>query len=69
LVEPLNTSVELAESAVTDAFRNEWGRVVASLVRRTGDWDLAEECAQGAFEKASRDGPVTASPIDQVPGS
>jgi len=31
---------------------NEWGRVVASLVRRTGDWDLAEECAQGAFEKA-----------------
>jgi len=37
---------------VADAFRGEWGRVVATLVRRTGDWDLAEECAQGAFEKA-----------------
>lgn len=37
---------------MADAFREEWGQVVATLVRRTGDWDLAEECAQGAFERA-----------------
>ena len=34
-----------AESAVIEAFRQEWGRVVAALIGLTGDWDLAEECA------------------------
>jgi len=41
-----------AEAAVADAFRNEWGRVVAALIRWTGDWDLAEECTQDAFTRA-----------------
>jgi RNA polymerase sigma-70 factor (ECF subfamily) len=41
-----------AEAAVADAFRNEWGRVVAALIRSTGDWDLAEECTQDAFARA-----------------
>ncbi len=40
------------ESALADAFHAEWGRVVATLVRLTGDWDLAEECAQDAFATA-----------------
>ncbi|MHB8464091.1 MAG: RNA polymerase sigma factor [Acidimicrobiales bacterium] len=40
------------EGAVDDAFRNEWGRVVATLIRLTGDWDVAEECAQDAFAVA-----------------
>jgi RNA polymerase sigma-70 factor (ECF subfamily) len=40
------------EAAVADAFRREWGRVVATLIRMTGDWDLAEECAQDAFALA-----------------
>ena len=40
------------EAAVADAFHAEWGRVVATLVRITGDWDLAEECAQDAFATA-----------------
>ena len=48
------------ESAVADAFRLEWGRVVATLIRMTRDWDLAEECAQDAFalalERWPRDG-------------
>ena len=39
-------------AAVDKAFREEWGRVVATLIRTTGDWDLAEDCAQGAFERA-----------------
>lgn len=42
------------------AFRDEWGRVVASLVRFLGDFELAEEAAQEAFaiaaERWPRDG-------------
>ena len=48
------------ENAVTEAFREEWARVVATLIRLTGDWELAEECAQDAFaaalERWRRDG-------------
>jgi len=40
------------KAAVDAAFREEWGRVVATLIRVTGDWDLAEECAQDAFATA-----------------
>ena len=40
------------QAAVAEAFRSEWGRVVAYLIRVTGQWDLAEECAQDAFTKA-----------------
>ena len=36
------------------AFREEWGRIVATLIGMTGDWDLAEECAQDAFTRAVR---------------
>ena len=40
------------EEAVAAAFREEWGQVLATLIRVTGDWDLAEECAQDAFTQA-----------------
>ncbi len=40
------------EAALAHAFRDEWGRVVATLIRTTGNWDLAEECTQDAFEQA-----------------
>ena len=40
------------ESAVAEAFRLEWGKIVASLIRMTGNWDLAEECTQDAFATA-----------------
>jgi RNA polymerase sigma-70 factor (ECF subfamily) len=49
---------------VAEAFRAEWGRVVAYLIRVTGDWDLAEECAQDAFAKA-----LERWPRDGVPTS
>jgi RNA polymerase sigma-70 factor (ECF subfamily) len=39
---------------VADAFRQEWGRITAALIHQTGDWDLAEECAQDAFTQALR---------------
>ncbi|WP_410565909.1 RNA polymerase sigma factor [Amycolatopsis sp. cmx-4-61] len=45
------------ETAVAEAFREEWGQVVATLIRITGDWDLAEECAQDAFALALRTWP------------
>jgi RNA polymerase sigma-70 factor (ECF subfamily) len=41
-----------AGSHVEAVFREEWGRIVASLIAMTGDWDLAEECAQDAFTRA-----------------
>jgi RNA polymerase sigma-70 factor (ECF subfamily) len=48
------------ETAVAEAFREQWGQVVATLIGLTGDWDLAEECAQDAFgaalERWPRDG-------------
>lgn len=41
------------EEAVAAAFREEWGQIVATMIRLTrGDWDLAEECAQHAFAQA-----------------
>jgi RNA polymerase sigma-70 factor (ECF subfamily) len=48
---------EGVEAAVAGAFREEWGRLVATLIRTTGDWDLAKECAQGAFEQALKTWP------------
>src|ERR1700730_18344181 len=50
-------------AAVDAAFREEWGRVVATLIRVTGDWDLAEECAQDAFATA-----LNRWPGDGIPG-
>jgi len=40
------------EAAIAKAFHEEWGRVVATLIRYTGDFDIAEECAQDAFALA-----------------
>jgi len=51
------------EGAVAEAFRQEWGRVVAALIGMTGNWDLAEECAQDAFAQA-----LKTWPRDGVPG-
>lgn len=50
------------EDAITRAHRDEWARVVASLTRRFGDLDLAEEAAAEAFATA-----VVRWPTDGVP--
>jgi RNA polymerase sigma-70 factor (ECF subfamily) len=57
----------IVQHALDAAFREEWGRVVATLIRRTGDWDLAEECAQEAFTQAMRRWPRDGIP--QRPGA
>jgi RNA polymerase sigma-70 factor (ECF subfamily) len=54
---------QAVSDAVTAAFRDEWGKVVATLIRTTGDWDLAEECAQDAFALA-----LQRWPRDGIPG-
>ncbi len=50
--------------AITEAHREEWARVVASLTRRFGDLDIAEEAAAEAFAAA-----VVRWPADGVPPS
>jgi RNA polymerase sigma-70 factor (ECF subfamily) len=57
-------SAAAAREAVTRAHRDEWARVVASLTRRFGDLDLAEEAAAEAFAAA-----VERWPADGVPPS
>lgn len=39
-------------AALARAHRAEWGVVFGTIVRLTGDWDLAEDCAQEAFARA-----------------
>ena len=43
---------DAVEIAVARAFREDWGRVVATLIRVTGDWDLAEELAAEPDDEA-----------------
>ncbi len=43
--------VEVA-NAVESLYAREWDRIVATLIRLLGDFDLAEECAQEAFAVA-----------------
>ncbi len=41
-----------ATSAVEELYRTDWGRIVATLIRLLGDFDLAEDAAQEAFAAA-----------------
>ena len=36
-------------TAVDDLYRTDWGRIVATLIRHFGDFEVAEEAAQEAF--------------------
>jgi RNA polymerase sigma-70 factor (ECF subfamily) len=56
------TAPQEVRTAVDVAYRDEWGQVVATLIGLTGDWDLAEDCAQDAFAAA-----LTAWQRDGVP--
>jgi RNA polymerase sigma-70 factor (ECF subfamily) len=41
-----------ADAAVDTVYRSDWGRIVATLIRQFGDFDVAEEAAQEAFAAA-----------------
>lgn len=51
-----------AAAAIARAYRHEWARVIATLARRLGDLDTAEEAAAEAFAVA-----VERWPVDGVP--
>ncbi|HXM54234.1 MAG TPA: RNA polymerase sigma factor [Candidatus Dormibacteraeota bacterium] len=53
-----------AEAAISRVFREEAGRLVGSLVRRVGDFDLAEELVQDAIVEALEHWPVTGVPAN-----
>lgn len=44
-------------------FRQEWGRLVATLIRVVGDWNVAEDSVQEAFEQALRNWPRDGVPL------
>jgi RNA polymerase sigma-70 factor (ECF subfamily) len=52
----------VTEAALAAAARDSYGRIVATLIRITGDWDLAEDCAQEALAAA-----LERWPADGVP--
>ncbi|MFF4235258.1 RNA polymerase sigma factor [Actinomadura geliboluensis] len=54
-------------SVLEKTFREEWGRVLASLVGALGDFDKAEDAAQEAFAIAAERWPVTGVP--DTPGA
>ncbi|HXM40345.1 MAG TPA: RNA polymerase sigma factor [Bryobacteraceae bacterium] len=51
-----------AAKAVEAVYRSDWGRIVATLIGITRDFDLAEESAQEAFTAAVDQWPVTGVP-------
>lgn len=55
-------NVNEVQEAITRAHHEEWARVVATLTRRFGDLDIAEEAAAEAFATA-----VERWPVDGVP--
>jgi RNA polymerase sigma-70 factor (ECF subfamily) len=57
-------SSDPASAAVARAFRDERAIVLATLIRQVGDFQLAEDAVQDAFEAA-----VTQWPRDGVPGN
>jgi RNA polymerase sigma-70 factor (ECF subfamily) len=48
--------------ALDGIYRSEWGHVVAALIRRLGDFDLAEDVAQEAFAAAVEQWPLSGVP-------
>ena len=53
-----------ANAAVDAVYRSDWGRIVATLIRSFGDFDVAEEAVQDAFAAA-----VNQWPSEGVPSS
>src|SRR4026207_559860 len=53
-----------ANVAVDAVYRSDWGRIVATLIRQFGDFELAEDAAQDAFTAA-----VDQWPTEGIPDS
>ena len=48
-----SSCMSLARETLERVFREEYGRIISSLIRRAGSFDLAEESLQEAFSKAA----------------
>src|SRR5262245_26955505 len=48
--------------AIDTVYRSDWSRIVAALIRLTGDFDVAEESAQEAFAAAIQEWPGSGIP-------
>lgn len=53
---------ENVNSAIDAVYRSEWGRIVAALIRQTGDFSVAEDAAQEAFAAALQEWPASGIP-------
>jgi RNA polymerase sigma-70 factor (ECF subfamily) len=51
-----------ARTTLAEVYRADWGRIVATLIRLLGDFDLAEDAAQEAFATAAARWPVDGVP-------
>jgi RNA polymerase sigma-70 factor (ECF subfamily) len=51
-----------ANAAIEAVYRSDWGRIIATLIRLTGDFDVAEEAAQEAFAAAVDQWPASGVP-------
>ncbi|HEY8204623.1 MAG TPA: RNA polymerase sigma factor [Pyrinomonadaceae bacterium] len=49
--------ISTVNAAVDAVYRDDWGRIVAALIRSFGDFDIAEEAAQDAFTAAMKQWP------------
>ena len=47
---------------IDGVYRSDWSRIIAALIRLTGDFDLAEESAQEAFAAAVQEWPASGIP-------
>src|SRR5262245_686983 len=52
----------MTRKEIDELYRNEWGRILATLIRRMGDFDLAEEALQEAFAAAIEQWPTEGAP-------
>ncbi len=51
-----------ANAAVDEVYHADWGRIVATLIRLVGDFDVAEDAAQEAFAAAAEQWPAAGVP-------
>jgi len=54
----------MGQSSLEQIYREEWGRIVATLIRLLGSFDLAEEAAQEAFAIALAEWPRQGTPVN-----
>lgn len=54
--------IQSPNAAVDAVYRSDWGRIVATLIRSFGDFDVAEDAAQEAFTAAVHQWPTEGVP-------